>query len=63
MKVLIVGAYGQVGQELFRSLAGRIGAQNIVCNDIREPPSHLGVKNHQSFDILEKDKLYEVIQK
>ena len=58
----MVGAYGQVGQELFRVLSGRIGVQNVICTDIKEPPSHLGVVYHYNFDVLDKETLYKTIQ-
>ena len=54
MKVLLLGAYGQVGQDLFRVLSNRIGANNIYCNDIKNPPVNLGVQNHLRFDVLNK---------
>ena len=43
MKVLIAGAYGQVGQELIRALTPRIGLSNIICADVREPPNNVKV--------------------
>jgi uncharacterized protein YbjT (DUF2867 family) len=46
MKVLIAGAYGQVGQELIRALSSRIGINNVICADIREPPSNVHVSIH-----------------
>ena len=50
MKTLLLGAYGQVGQELMMALSKRIGMQNIVCADIKEPPSHLNVQIHEKVD-------------
>jgi dTDP-4-dehydrorhamnose reductase len=44
MRVLIIGAYGQVGQELVRSLKPLIGLQNIVCSDVR--PHHLSSRSN-----------------
>lgn len=46
MRVLIVGAYGQVGQELIRALKPMIGLENIICADIRLPPQSVQVKHH-----------------
>lgn len=46
MRVLIVGAYGQVGQELIRALKPMIGLENIICTDIRLPPQSVQVKHH-----------------
>jgi len=46
MRVLIVGAYGQVGQELIRALKPMIGLENIICADIRLPPQSVKVTHH-----------------
>ena len=45
-KILLSGAYGQVGQELFLELAKIHGPENIVCTDVRLPPPYLGVVHH-----------------
>ena len=50
MKTLILGAYGQVGQELIMALSKRIGMQNIVCADLKKPPTQLGVQIHEKVD-------------
>ena len=50
-RILLSGAYGQVGQELFRSLASRYGAENVICTDIRNPPKGAGVIHHEIMDI------------
>lgn len=50
MKTLLLGAYGQVGQELIMALSKRIGMKNIVCADLKEPPSHLNVQIHEKVD-------------
>lgn len=63
MKVLIAGAYGQVGQELIRSLSTRIGINNVICADIRDPPSNVKVAVHEKLDILNKQDLYRIIEK
>lgn len=63
MKVLILGAYGQVGQELFMALSRRIGASNIVCADIKEPPQNLGVEIHEKVNAVSQEDVENVIQK
>lgn len=35
MRIALIGAYGQVGQELIRSLSQKVGLDNIVCCDIK----------------------------
>lgn len=63
MKTLIMGAYGQVGIELIRALSSRIGAHNIVCSDIREPPSHLKVPIHETVNSIDPQAVDAVIKK
>ncbi len=46
MRVLIIGAYGQVGQDLIRALKPIVGLENIVCSDIRTPPESVKVQHH-----------------
>ena len=35
-KVLIIGSLGQVGQELFQSLCGDYGIENVIASDVKE---------------------------
>jgi nucleoside-diphosphate-sugar epimerase len=62
-RILISGAYGQVGQELFLVLAKKYGAENIVCTDVRLPPRSLGVVHHESLDILNREQLFDLVKK
>lgn len=50
-KILLSGAYGQVGQELYPVLCKRYGIDNVVCTDVRHPPKALNVKHHEILDI------------
>jgi dTDP-4-dehydrorhamnose reductase len=61
MKVLIIGAYGQVGQELIRSLSSRINLSQIICTDIRPPPTNLKISVHENLNVLNKTELYSMI--
>ena len=63
MKTLILGAYGQVGQELFMALASRIGSTNIVCADIKDPPLNIGVQIHERVDAMSREDVDKVVQK
>jgi nucleoside-diphosphate-sugar epimerase len=63
MRVLLAGAYGQVGQELIRALSAKIGLNNVVCADLREPPSNVKVNIHEKLDILSKDQLAALCEK
>ena len=53
MKVLIVGAYGQVGQELINALKPIIGLENIITSDVRPPPESVKVLHHEHLDALD----------
>jgi nucleoside-diphosphate-sugar epimerase len=63
MKILLAGAYGQVGQELIRALSARTGLSNIICADLREPPAHLRVAVHETLNVLDRKQLYQIIEK
>jgi threonine 3-dehydrogenase len=62
-RILLSGAYGQVGQELFRSLASRYGAENVICTDIRNPPKGAGVIHHEIMDINNREHLFDLVKK
>jgi len=63
MKILLAGAYGQVGQELIRALSQRVALSSIVCADLRETPSNVKVAVDESLDVLSKKQLYDLIDK
>lgn len=56
-KVLLVGAYGQVGQELITALSKKIGIENIICCDLKNPPQNLGIKNHITLNSVDTKTL------
>lgn len=61
-KVLISGAYGQVGLELYRALSLKIGAENIICTDVRPPPTNVQVKHHYILDALNKEQFFNFLK-
>jgi dTDP-4-dehydrorhamnose reductase len=63
MKVLLVGAYGQVGQELIRALKPLIGLENIVCADLRLPPESVKVIHHEHLNALDNPHLNYILGK
>ena len=63
MKVLLAGAYGQVGQELIRALSSRIPLSNIICADLREPPANIKVEVHETLNVVDRQQLYQIIEK
>lgn len=63
MKILLAGAYGQVGQELLRALSAANPLSNIICADVRPPPSNVKVEVHEKLDVLNREQLYSIIEK
>lgn len=63
MKILILGAYGQVGLELVRAMSMRINPNDIICSDLQDPPSGIHIKNHLKIDALDAKQVEDVIQK
>lgn len=63
MKILLAGAYGQVGQELIRALSKRYALSNIICADVREPPSNVKVEVHEHLNVLDRTDLEKIIKK
>ena len=60
-KILVTGAFGQIGTELVSALQTKFGPENVVALDIYVPDSFSGIA--EKFDILETDKLEACIQK
>ena len=63
MKILILGAYGQVGLELIRAMSLRINPNNIICSDLHDPPTGIDIKNHIKLDALDSKQVEDAIQK
>lgn len=61
-KILVIGALGQIGTELFEALQEKVGMENVVASDIRENPENIkGI--YEQLDVLDKDRLLEVVKK
>lgn len=60
-KVLVTGAFGQIGTELVSALQKKYGRENVVAMDIRIPENFDGIT--ENFDILDRDKLAECVNK
>jgi nucleoside-diphosphate-sugar epimerase len=60
-KILVTGAFGQIGTELVASLQSQIGKENVVAVDINIPNIFDGIS--EKFNILETEKLENCIQK
>jgi len=55
-KILVTGAFGQIGTELVVALQNKYGKENIVAMDINVPDNFVGIS--EKFDILDKDRLH-----
>lgn len=60
-RVLITGVNGQIGTVLKKKLAIKFGAENIFSSDIRLEDNI--EKNEFNLDVLDKDKLFSIIEK
>ncbi|MCB0428742.1 MAG: NAD-dependent epimerase/dehydratase family protein [Flavobacteriales bacterium] len=61
-KVLIIGSSGQLGEELAEGLRARFGEDRVVCSDIKDPGTGQEML-FEHLDVLDKDRLLEVVQK
>lgn len=56
-RILITGAFGQIGSELVLRLKQEFGENAIIPTDIKEPPLHMRNSNFNYLDVLNYDKL------
>jgi dTDP-4-dehydrorhamnose reductase len=61
-KILLVGAGGQLGAELTQGLWGIYGQNNVVASDIKDATGILKEGPYEKFDIMQRDKLFEIIK-
>jgi nucleoside-diphosphate-sugar epimerase len=54
-KILVTGAFGQIGTELVLALQNKHGKENVIAMDINVPENFDGIS--EKFDILDKDRL------
>ncbi len=64
-KALIIGASGQIGSELVATLRGRIGNQNVVASDIKEPDNGSELLNgpFEVLDVMNGELLKAIVEK
>jgi len=58
-KILVTGAFGQIGTELVIALQNKYGKEHVIAMDINIPDGFDGIS--EKFDILDKDKLIACI--
>ncbi|HPQ08485.1 MAG TPA: NAD-dependent epimerase/dehydratase family protein [Bacteroidia bacterium] len=61
-KILVIGAGGQIGIELCEALNIKYGHKNVIASDIK-PIDALPDNIFESLDVLDKNKLLEVVKK
>ena len=63
-KILVVGACGQIGSELVRTLRKQKGEDQVIAADIKRPESEdLNSGLFEEIDILNKEHLSEIVSK
>lgn len=60
-KVLIIGSLGQVGQELFQSLKGSYGVDNVIATDVKDEAVIEG--RYEKLDVLDKEALSSLVKR
>ena len=61
-KILITGACGQLGSEITAELRRIHGSENVVASDITKPNDQLGDGPFEHLDVMDKERLEEVIE-
>lgn len=63
-KILIIGATGQIGTELYITLAEKYGKENVIASDIRHPNNEVfSDTTFEILDVLNNDQLTSIIKK
>lgn len=62
-KILIIGAGGQLGQELTLALRDLAGIDNVIASDINPAPDVLKEGIYEILDVLNTDSLFSIIKK
>jgi nucleoside-diphosphate-sugar epimerase len=60
VRILVIGANGQIGSELVDALAAKHGEDNVFAADIT-PASPFGAKHYEKIDVLDIERIKQVI--
>jgi len=62
-KILITGAFGQIGTELAVYLQNHAGIENVVLTDIRTPDHDTGQSLMETLDVTKKKDMIQLVDK
>lgn len=62
-RILLIGAGGQLGSELAQGLWKIYGVENVIASDIKEAQGVLKEGPFEKFDVMQRDKLSEVLNR
>ncbi len=60
-RILVTGAFGQIGSELVIRLKQEFGEDIVIPTDIKEPPAHKKNTHFNYLDVLDYDKLDTIV--
>jgi len=61
-RILVIGANGQIGNELVSALAVEYGMENVIASDI-SPATLYGAAQYQMLDVLDAERLAHLVEK
>ncbi len=61
--ILLIGAGGQLGSELTQGLRKIYGDDYVIASDIKDPGDTLKLGRYEKFDVMQRDKLFEILHK
>lgn len=61
VKILVIGAGGQLGSELTQALWKRHGKSHVIAADIKDPGGVISDGNFQTLDVLNQKHLFDIV--